>query len=50
MIYCFSKTETILAINDASNPKALINKPIISNVFNLNNIITKYINIEKLMI
>lgn len=48
--HCFSKTETILATNEDSNPKALINKPIISSAFNFNNIITKYIKIEKLII
>lgn len=45
-----SKTEIILATNEDNKPKALINKPGISNAFNLNKIIIKYIKIAKLII
>jgi len=45
-----SKTEIIFATNEESNPKALINNPVISKTFNLRRVIVKYINIAKLII
>jgi len=46
----FSSAETILAINEDSNPKALINIPLTSNELNFIKITAKYTNITKLII
>lgn len=53
MSFCYyfsSIVETIFAIIEESNPKALINNPTKSSEFVLSNIIAKYTKITKLII